>query len=160
MNEQEQNAYINQLLDDPSAADLNEVGKDLLRKMKEARDEGNHALNMIAGIRAEIPKLQVQAENRQGRFDALSDLLIEEEENRQLKAAADAALAEEKAKATEAEKAADAPTEDPEPEVIPASLPLAPLPEPIDIEQDDTIDVLDSLDEFIDPPKPATAKTG
>lgn len=143
MNEQEKKDYISNLLDDPSAADLNEAGKDLLRKMKEARDEGNHALSMINGLQTEIPKLQAQAENRQGRFDVLSDILIEEEDNRQLKTAADAALAEETAKKEvypEEEVAGDKPATEPAPEVL-DPLPSAPLPKP---------DVLDSLDDITD----------
>lgn len=73
----EQGDYINNLLD-ADDVELKDPGDiKLFHRLCQAKSEGDAAANTISQLRMEIERLVVLVNNRQGRFDALSNLLYE-----------------------------------------------------------------------------------
>lgn len=72
----DQKAHINQLLDSNGAA-LEGADAELFRRLQQAKAEGDEAFLGIGRLRDEITRYEVMVQNRQGRFDALAELLAE-----------------------------------------------------------------------------------
>jgi hypothetical protein len=71
----EEKTYINHLLDS-NGADLEDEARDLFVRLQAAKAEGDAAAHGAARLRDEAANLEVSVINRQGRFDALSELLV------------------------------------------------------------------------------------
>ncbi len=75
LNENEKK-YINELIES-NGKDLSTPAAALFARLRQAKAEGDNAVAAVERLRAEATRYEVMAQNRQGRFDALAELLVD-----------------------------------------------------------------------------------
>ncbi len=73
----EQGDYINSLLDTDGNELTDPESTKLFHRLRQAKGEGDTAAGTISRLQEEVNRLGVLINNRQGRFDALANLLYE-----------------------------------------------------------------------------------